>query len=511
MAENTFESAWNPVKLGSGASHRSGGYQISTTSVSNQWYRRAIEVSGQRKQKLQHYYEMDTTSVEVSRALDVLAEDISSSNADNEDSFLLAFDENRKYLKSTVSLIENAKDIWKERTKMQEELFNRVRNTLKNGLELYEKKPDGRLKRIPSERIIGYITDADDEDIVTHYIVDPFIQKIDDFNHNRQRPASFQKDTKDNYDVYPVDDLLIFKVGDGPYGESVLDCVYKVWRQMSLIESSIVIYRVVRAPEKTVYYIDVGNLQGPKREKAIEKQRLRLMQKQVNRSNQVESEYDPHSASENIFIPTNSQGKGSRVETLQGGSNVGEIRDLEYFVNKLAAGLRIPSSMLDSQTQEKNTYSDMRVGQVYQIEMRYMGHVKRIARYLARKLHDNFVEFSANRGVVVPEGAILSLNDPNSFSKYKDMEIFQQTLNLASSSTQLGSLSRKFVMEKYLLMTEEELIKNENFKLIEMGLAPDVIKGMPGEHIDHLVYAETKNPEIQKKYGLAADDGGGRF
>lgn len=515
MVQNIYENAWNPVKLGSGSGNQSGGYQITTTAVSNQWYRRAIETSGRRKMQLQHYYEMDKTSVEISRALDILAEDISSCNADNEDPFDLDFDENKRYLKSVIALLENAKDIWKERTNMRGELFNRVRDVLKYGSIFFFKEPDGRLKRIPSERVIGYIVDDNDEDIITHYIVDPKLQKLDDLNHKRvdaNQMTSMNRDKKDNYDVYSVDDLLVLKHGEGPYGESVLDCVYKVWRQITLIEDSIVIYRVVRAPERTVYYIDVGNLQGPKREQAIEKQRLRLMQKQVNRKNQVETEYDPHSTSENIFIPTNSQGKGSRVETLQGGANVGEIRDLEYFVNKLAAGLRIPSSMIDSQTQEKDQYSDMRVGQVYQIEMRYMGHVKRIARYIASSLHKNFVEFCIDRSINVPEGVNLKLNDPNSFAKYKDMEIYQQTLNLASSSTQLPALSKKFVLSKYMMMDDEEIVKNEEMKLLEMGLDAKTIKDMPIEHIDNLVYGDKR---VAKDYGIEpADDqagGYGRF
>lgn len=511
MTQHIYENKWNSVRLGT-TSSQSGGYNITTTAVSSKWYRRSIEASGQRKLQLRHYYEMDQTSVEISRALDILAEDVSSCNADNEDPFDLVFDENQKYLKSTIQLLENAKDLWKERTKMDTELFNRVRDTLKYGAIFFLKKKDGRLKRIPSERVVGYITDEDDEDLITHYIVDPSIQKLEDLHQHRKETKNFNAATRGddskNYQIHPVDDLLVMKIGDGPYGKSVLDTVYKVWRQMSLLEDAVVIYRVVRAPERRVYYIDVGNLQGPKREQAIEKQRLRLMQKQMNRNNQVETEFDPHSTSEDIFIPTNSQGKGSRVETLQGGQSLGELGDVTYFLNKLAAGLRIPNSMIDSQTQERNQFSDMRVGQAYQIEIRYLGHVKRIARYIADTLHDNFVWFCSDRSVVIPEGVKLMLNDPNSFSKYKDMEIYQQTLNLAASTSQMPHLSKKFVLKKYMMMDDEDIIANEDMKLAEFGLEEKTIKTMPPEHRDNIIYGDKSK---LADYGIEPQEDQGRF
>lgn len=505
-----YESVWNGINLGRKSSGSEGGYQITQTSVSSNWYRKQIDSSGVRRMKLQRYQEMDESSVEISRALDILAEDISSCNADNEDPFELVYDENEKYLKSTIKLLESAKDLWVDRTGMDSELFNRIRETLKYGSSMFIIKPDGRLKRIPHEQIVGYIVDEEDNDIVTHYIVDPSANQMAEQNKKTYSTSAVQmgaKEKKSDYKVYSVDDLCILKIGTGPYGESVLDSVFKVWRQMTLIEDAVVIYRVVRAPERRIYYIDVGNLQGPKREQAIEKQRLRLMQKQVNRKNQLTTDYDPHSTSEDIFIPTNATGKGSRVETLQGGQNLGELEDLQYFVRKMAAGLRIPSSMIDTHTQEKEQYSDMRVGQMYQIEMRYMGHIKRLARYIAKELHENFTGFCRNRSVEIPTGIKLMLNDPNSFSQYKDLEIFQQTLNLAASTTQIPSLSKKYVMEKYMLMDKEELQKNEEMKLIEKGLALETIRKMPDEDRDNLVYGDGS---VGEKYGLAppADDGG---
>lgn len=498
---HVFESQWNPVNLGKRKDGGDEPYTISTTHVSSSWYSRVLDNSGVRKTRLRHFFDMDKT-VEIAKALDILAEDISSENADNEAPIELCYDEHKKFLKSTIKLLEGAKDTWLERTKFDRRLFERVRETLKYGSVFFKKNNDGTLTKIPAERIVGYVADKHDPTLITHYIEDPDAMLMEDMHANRR---SMQKaSTAANYNTHPVDSLLIMKVGNGPYGTSVLETVFKVWRQQVLIEDAIVIYRVTRAAEKRVYYIDTGNLAGPRRTQAIEQQRLRLMQKQTTRKSLeggVDTEYDPHSTVEDIFIPTNSQGKGSRVEVLPGGAAVGETRDLDYFVRKLASGLRIPASMIDAQAdQERSQFSDMRVGTIYAVEMRYLGHVKRIARVIAYELNNSFHEFCLKRNVVVPEGIYIKINDPNSFAKYKELEVAQQSLNIMASTTQISSLAKKYVLERFMFMDEEELIKNEEMKLIEMGLTSEQIKEMPDEHIQNIVYGDGR---LGEKYGIA--------
>lgn len=513
-----YESQWNSVNLSNRKSKDQEPYKISTTSVSSSWYNRLLDGSGVRKTRLRHFYDMDKT-VEINKALDILAEDISSENADNECALELEYDENVKFLKSTVKLLEGSKDLWMERSGFGTKLFDRVRETLKYGASFYKRKHDGSLRRIPAERIVGYVTDPEDEDLITHYIEDPSVQKFDDIYANRNQVSNkslFKASKSDDYVIHSVDSLVVMKVGEGPYGQSVLESVFTVWRQLELLQQSLIIYRVVRAPEKRVYYIDVGNLSGPRRQQAIEQQRLRLMQKQTKKKGldgSMDSEYDPHSTTEDIFIPTNSQGKGSRIETLQGGSNLGEIADVEFFVKKLAAGLRIPNSSIDSQgDQDRNTNSDMRVGTVYAVEMRYLGHVKRIARVLARTLNDEWKNFCEKRNVIVPQGITLIINDPNSYAKYKNMEVWQQQLNLFASSQQASSLSKKFILQKYMMMDQEELQQNETMKLTEMGVDQETIKKMLPGDIDNIVYGDKSR---LKEYGIEPpeDDGfgGGRF
>jgi len=497
------ENVWNPVSL----KNDKGGYTISNYAVSSSWYNRIIDNSGTRYTRLMRYAEADCGSVEIGRALDVLAEDISSCNADNEDVFLIEYEDDSKIKKTQIKLLNSALGLWEDRTGMKKDLFNHVRSALKYGMRAFRKCKDGSLMLMPAERFVGYVLSETNEDVVTHYLYDPNIQRID-----RRGASTYNNYSKTNagtgskdYEIIPVDELVVMKVGDGPFGESVIEKVYKTYRQLSLLEDSVVIYRVVRAPERRLYYIDVGNLQGPKRERAIEQQRLRLMQKRVSKSGQIETDYDPHSTGEDIFIPTNSTGKGSRVETLPAGSNLGELSDLEWFYKKLAAGLRIPSSMIDTQSQERDQFSDMRVGQMYQIEMRYMGHVKRIKNQMTYPLVENFVEFCRERGVSIPEGFTFRINDSQSFATYKEIEINQTLLNVFNSTLQINQLSKKYALQKYLNMDMEEIRDNEINKLRERGVDDEQIKKMPEHVIDNIVYGDGR---LGSEYGIEPQEQG---
>lgn len=506
-SETLLENQWNPVKLGN---RKGGGYSVSTYEVSSSWYNNQLNNTGDRKIRLQRYHDMDNSTVEISRALDVIAEDVSSCNADDEEVFLLKYPDDAKVLKSTLKMMEDMKEVWQERTEMDALFFERVRKTLKFGATFFYKKPDGSLKELHTEKMAGYILDPEDEDIVTHYVYDESLPRLYDVNKRTDAKAiGHMQKKEDSLQPIPVSDLLVFKIGDGPFGESILERVYSTWKRMDLLRNAVVIYRVVRASERRIYYIDVGNLQGPKREAAIEKQRMRLMQKQATRKgHDITTEFDPHSTTEDIFIPTNSTGKGSRVETLQSGGALGELSDLNYFTRSLAAGMRIPPSMIDTHDEERNTYSDMRVGQVYQIEMRYMGYVRRFAKMFARKLEENFLDFCKRRDVIPHERMWLDISPSQSFALYKQMETQQQMLNIYNSTMQINAMSRKYALQQFMHMEHDDLENNEIDKLKEFGLEEEVINDMPEHHVNNIVYGDGR---MLSEYGIEANPQGGGF
>lgn len=501
------EQRWNAVPIGAKVEENYNPTTITSHVMSTSWFNKVITNDGSRLQKLKNFYQADTCSVEIGRALDIIAEDISSANAaDNDDAhFFIDFGEESKIKKSVMDIINGAKDIWEERTGMKDEFFDRVRKTLRYGATFYRKNPDGTLSELPSERFVGYILSEQDEKVVTHYLYDPSIETIDRtgriFQATRSNNAfNITSRTKsDNYQTISVNDLVVFKLGDKPFGESLIDRVYGVWKTMKLLEDSIVVYRVTRSTERRVFYIDVGNLQGPKREQAIERMRIRMNQRKAAKGGELITEYDPQSLGEDLFIPTSANGKGSRVEMLQGGSNLGELTDIDWFSKKLAAGLRIPQSMLDTSDNNQSQYSDMRVGQMYAIEMRYLGMINRYRKRFISPLRESFKEFCSRRDILVPVEANLKIQESHSFAKYKQMELNQTSLNIFNSTLQISQLSKKLALQQYLNFDAEMLARNEEMKLLEKGLTMDQIKQMPQEARDNIVYGDGR---LGKDYGL---------
>lgn len=483
---NIHEVTWKPVDL---SSRGSGGARVITSSdVSTNWYKQALDSGGQRRQRLENYNTADTCSVLIARALDILAEDISASNADDDESIIIDYPDDAKLTKRQIENTSDKLEVWKTRTEMEKNIFMRVRNTLKYGITFYLKGIDGTLTPIPTEQIVGYVLSTDDDDEVTHYIKDRNAEPLQCSGRLTRKRQIFQQDAR--YEFIEIDKLVVFKIGNTPFGKSIIERVYRLWKQTTMLEDAILIYRIVRSPERRVFYVDTGNLQGAKREAVIEKQRLRLMQSKKQKGGDVVSDYDPQSMAEDIFIPTNAQGRGSKVEVLQGGQGLGDLEDLKYFAKQLASGLQVPHSMLDPDSAGESQFNDARVGQIYQSEMRYMGHVKRFQRQFAEILEANFLEFCSARDFTVDKEAIFRFAESLSFAQYKQMELDQASLNVFNSTTQATSLSARFTLQRFMNLTHEEIEYNERCKLLERGVPEDKLKDIPDEVVMNIVYGD---------------------
>ena len=135
-----------------------------------------------------------------------------------------------------------------------------------------------------------------------------------------------------------------------PYGTSVLESARRIWRQLILIEDAMLVYRVVRSPERRVFYIDVGNVPPEDIPNYMEQAKAILRSNSVvdRESGRVDKRYNPLSVDEDYFIPVRGSEGGTRIDTLAGGTNVTAIEDVEYIQKKLFAALKIPKAYLGS-------------------------------------------------------------------------------------------------------------------------------------------------------------------
>jgi len=162
-----------------------------------------------------------------------------------------------------------------------------------------------------------------------------------------------------------------------PFGLSILEQIYKVYKQKELLEDAILIYRIHRAPERRVFFIDVGTMPPNKAQQYLERIRYEVQQKRIpsrtgGGANVVDSTYNPMSILEDYFFAVTSEGRGSKVEVLPGGENLGDIDDLRYFNNKMLRALGVPSSYLPTGPEDGTAaMSDGKVGTAFIQEFRF--------------------------------------------------------------------------------------------------------------------------------------------
>ena len=129
-----------------------------------------------------------------------------------------------------------------------------------------------------------------------------------------------------------------------PYGTSVLEPARRIWRQLTLIEDAMMAYRIVRSPERRVFYIDVGNINASDVEQYMQKVMTQMKRNQLVDADtgRVDLRYNPMSVEEDYFIPVRA-GQSSKVESLPGGTMAGDIEDVKYLRDKLFSALKIPA------------------------------------------------------------------------------------------------------------------------------------------------------------------------
>ena len=276
-----------------------------------------------------------------------------------------------------------------------------------------------------------------------------------------------------------------------PFGQSILDPIFKVFKQKELLEDSILIYRVHRAPERRVFFIDVGNMPPHKARQYLEQVKYEVQQKRIpgkNDSGQsvADSAYNPMSMLEDYFFAQTAEGRGSKVDTLPGGENLGQIDDLKYFNNKLVRGLRVPSSYLPTGPEDGTaTYNDGKVGVAYIQEYRFSKYVERLQKQVQEDLDREFKMFLKYRGVDIDSGSFwIEFTPPMNFSSYRELQIDNERAQLFNQVQAIPFLSNQFKLKKYLGLSDEEIKENEELwrkeNDVEMYQGPALDDGSAG-------------------------------
>ena len=178
----------------------------------------------------------------------------------------------------------------------------------------------------------------------------------------------------------------------------------------------------------------------------------------------IDSSYNPLSTNEDYFFPQTAEGRGSKVETLPGGTNLGEIDDLKYFTNKLIRGLRIPSSYLPTAAQDEgqSQYNDGRVGTAYIQELRFNQYCMRLQGLLIEVFNQEFKRYLMEKGVNIDVSMFdVSFQPPQNFASYRQSELDNTRVPTFTQMMAVPYISNRFALERFLGLSKEEIAHNE--------------------------------------------------
>ena len=293
-----------------------------------------------------------------------------------------------------------------------------------------------------------------------------------------------------------------------PFGNSLLENIFKVYKQKELLEDAILIYRIQRAPERRVFHIDVGNMPPHLAMAFVERVKNEIHQRRIpsqsgGGQNIIDSAYNPLSINEDYFFPTTAEGRGSKVTTLAGGLNLGEIDDLKYFTNRLFRGLRIPSSYLPTGADDSQaSFNDGRVGTAYIQELRFNKYCERLQSLLTSVVDQEFKMYMYSRGVNIDANLFeLRFNPPMNFASSRQASIDAERISTFTNIQTVPFMSKRFALKRFLGLTADEIADNERMWGEEQGKGQPTYTDAAGE----LRSAGLSAAGIEGDLGMAAD------
>ena len=461
-----------------------------------------------RIEKYMQYDTMDMDS-EVNAALDILAEFCTQKDKENATPFHTYF--RGAPTATEVKLLKESLQKWVKQQQFETRIFRIVRNTFKYGDCFFVRDPETKKwLYVDQAKVTKIIVNESEGKLPEQYVIKDinfnFKELIAVTPHGtsntspsgtssytsgggfgrgmvgdvaRQTGSRFS--TGPNEITVDAKDVIHISLTEGldnnyPFGNSLLESVFKVYKQKELLEDAIIIYRIQRAPERRIFYVDVGNMPAHMAMSFVERVKNEIQQRRIPSAtgggqSVVDASYNPLSTNEDYFFPQTAEGRGSKVETLPGGTNLGEITDLRYFTNKLFRALRIPSSYLPTAIDDSaNTMADGKVGTAYIQELRFNKYCERLQSQIIETFDQEFKLWLHSQGVNIDSSLFeLKFNPPQNFAAYRQAELDATRANLYTAIAEVPYLSKRFALKRFLGMSAEEIAENERLWREENG------------------------------------------
>ena len=296
-------------------------------------------------------------------------------------------------------------------------------------------------------------------------VVQAFVQ-VPEKNFQNKKQIDFDRDQ-------------IVYINYGKFGENIGDvrgyyesCI-KTYNQLKSMEDAVVVYRLVRSVERRAWNVYTGKMQKPQAEAYIKGLTQRFKKRMIYDPNTgaVNSAQNVIAMTEDYWFSVNAEGQGTKVETLAGGANLGELEDVMFFLKKLYMALKLPKSRWN--IDDSPTISYGKSGEITQEEIHWCQFVERLQRKFKYFILDPYLVLLRMRGVeekyLKRSYFNLQFTQSNLFKEYKEMEILDARLSilnqfsnfLYSEENKAGVFAPKFVLRKYFKMSDEDMADND--------------------------------------------------
>jgi hypothetical protein len=496
-------------------------------------------------------YETMDSDPEVNAALDILAEFCTQKNKDGKTAFSVHW--RHKATNSEIRILGEYLQQWNKLQKFDTRIFRIFRNAFKYGDAFFIRDPETqKWMYVDPSKVTKVIVNESDGKRPEQYVIKDLAPNFHSlvatmitpnlkpkemmgssgagagFSGTNTGSSSFafpQSGSSGRFTLgqteHAIDakHIIHLSLSEGldnlyPFGNSLLEDIFKTYKQKELLEDAIIIYRIQRAPERRVFHIDVGNMPAHMAMAFVERVKNEIHQRRIpsqtgGGQNVIDSAYNPLSINEDYFFPTTAEGRGSKVDTLPGGTNLGEIDDLKFFTNKLFRGLRIPSSYLPTGADDsQSSYNDGRVGTAYIQELRFNKYCERLQNLLTEVFDQEFKMYLYGKGLNLDSSLFeLRFNPPLNFASSRQASLDAERINTFNTIQAVPYMSKRFALKRFLGLTDEEVAENERMWSEESGKGIPTHTDASGELRSAGISAAGLESDITDTEDLSAPEG----
>lgn len=280
-----------------------------------------------------------------------------------------------------------------------------------------------------------------------------------------------------DYELVPLDKNQVTYINSGIWNENktirlpFIENARRAYRQLSLIEDAIVIYRLARAPERLVFNVDVGNMPPPKAEAYLKKLMNQYWSSKTYDNTQgsgTVKKFNPQSILDNFWFAKRAGSEGTKIDRLAGGENLGKLEDLEYFLKKLYKSLKVPVSRLNSDDGYKDDMNILRE------ELKFAKFIVRMQQQFSEGLKNGFITHLKLRQVwnkldLKENNIDIEFNVPVNFFEMREAQKQELKTTSFNNITQSDAVSKTYALKKYMGWSDIEVFANREFMRKDIG------------------------------------------